>query len=820
MNKTLLTCLLLISAFTALVLYQHHKPVKNKKEDGPQPNDYFFQQRAFPYDNVPSDAYYAAVEWAQNLAVQRSGPVWELAGPANIGGRITDIAMHTSDLNTIYTASASGGVWKSVDAGENWLPITDGLPSLSIGDIAIDPSDKKILYCGTGETNGGGGSVTYDGAGVFKSTDGGTSWAALGLENTGSIGRIEVDPRNSKRIFVATMGRLFANNPERGLYRSDDGGLSWSKKLFINDSTGVIDLAINPAQPDTLFAVTWERVRRLSTRKYGGPGCGIYRSTDGGDSWTKLAGGLPQSGLGRMGISIAASSPNILYATIASESGAFLNTYKSADHGNTWIPMPAQSNPGYSSYGWWFGQIRAHPTDPNRIYNLGINWVTTANGGNSWVSIGTSLHVDHHALYIHPADPLFMVEGNDGGVYTSKDGGISWSFHAFPIAQFYTSEIDFQNPQRLYGGTQDNGTWRTGVQDPSIWEHIWGGDGFVTLVNPNNSAAWYAEYQYGGFSGANGAGPPLFARANWNAPYVFDPGNPGIMYFGGERLFKSVTAGLNWTPVSGDLSNGQLGMNGIVFGTITAIAVSPVDGNVIWAGTDDGNVWHTANGGTNWTKVSTNLPRRWISRLVADLVDPSTAYVCLSGFRQFDDLAHVYKTTDKGQNWTSVSGNLPDIPVNDLILDPLASGSLIVATDVGVFISENAGLSWSALGAGLPNVPMLDLTFHEPTRTLVVASYGRSMYRTNLPFPVGTENPGHPASFELYPNPVSDKLMVRLKGSTSRTGALRVWDISGSLVFSEKWPSPAEFLEIDTRAWSSGVYLVEIAGKSRKVVKP
>ncbi|MBK8968129.1 MAG: T9SS type A sorting domain-containing protein [Lewinellaceae bacterium] len=803
--------ILLLSLLLGTILSACNRQAQAPSEEK-QPNDYLYQQRAFPYETVPSEAYYAAVEWAKSQVQQRNDQQWELAGPANVGGRITDVAMHPSDLQTIYVASASGGVWKSTDAGQNWFPITDELPSLSIGDIAIDPSNKNTLYCGTGETNGGGGSVTYDGAGIFKSSDGGTSWTSLGLEECGSVGRIEVDPENPERIFVAAMGRLFENNPERGLFRSEDGGVTWSRQLFINDSTGVIDLAVHPLDPDTLFAVTWERIRRPGFRRYGGPGCGVYRSFDGGDSWTKLTGGFPQNNVGRIGIALAPSNPSVLYATVADETGYFKNTYKSQNLGETWTPMSGQSNPNYSSYGWWFGQIRVHPTDANRVHNLGIYWQTTPDGGNSWTTTGASLHVDHHALYIHPANPDFMVEGNDGGVYISQNGGLTWNFRAFPITQFYTSEIDFQKPERLYGGTQDNGTWRATDPNPDIWEHIYGGDGFVTLVNPTNSAIWYAEYQYGGFGGSNGATRPPFSRANWNAPYVFDPNNPDILYFGGESLFKSVDGGLSWSYASGEVTTSS-GSNGVVYGTISTIAVSPVDDGVIWVGTDDGKVVMTPNGGSIWKIVSGALPRRWVTRLIADPNDPAAAWVCLSGFKHGDAMAHIYRTEDAGQSWAPVSGNLPDIPVNDLVLDPLAPGTLTAATDVGVFTSYDGGATWTVLGIGLPNVPVLDLTLHAPTRALVAATYGRSMFRTYLPLPVSIQETETEATFAVFPNPVRE--VLRLKDVPA--GQLTVWNLAGRLVFSKKVNGRADFLEINTAEWPAGVYLLLLNGQSRKV---
>lgn len=799
-----------------------------REEESHEPNDYLFLQRAFPYEDVPSRAYYDAGKWVQNFVAGRNNAVaWELAGPTNVGGRITDIAMDPSDLQTIFAATASGGVWKSTDAGTNWLPITDGLPCLSIGDIAIDPSDKNTLYCGTGETNGGGGSVTYDGRGVFKSTDGGNTWTSLGLENTGSIGRIEVDPENPDRIFVGAMGHLFGNNPERGVYRSTDGGQNWEQKLFVNDSTGVIDLAVNPDNPDTVFAVTWERIRRPHTRVYGGPGCAVWRSFDGGDNWTKLGGGLPAGASGgRMGIAIAASSPATLYLTTCSINGSFSGAYKSTDNGDTWSALSTGSDPGYSSYGWWFGQIRVDPGNAGKVYNLGIDWLKTTNGGSSWNSVSTYLHADYHALYIHPANADFMVVGNDGGVFISTDGGANWQQKPFPVTQFYTSEIDFQNPDNFYGGAQDNGTWRTLTGNLDDWETIYGGDGFVTLVNPVNNSIVYSEAQYGSLYGTNGAHSPASQQYNWNAPYIFDPGNPDIMYIGAKKLFKSTNGGLNWSAISNDLGNGVLGQNGVVYGTITTIAASPLDGNTLIVGTDDGNVWITDNGGANWTKVSGNLPRRWVTRVIADLWDANTAYVCLSGYRHFDDMAHIYKTTDKGQTWTSVSGDLPDVPVNDLILDPDAQNTWYIATDVGVLVTYNGGATWEPFGTDLPNVPILDLTLHAPTRTLAAATFGRSMFKAALPLPTDVYSPEMIDNVVVAPNPFTAETAVSFTVSEKQNARLALYDLSGKrikTVFSGELSAGTHRFGISPGALSAGVYILKMEGGRggfcRKVVK-
>ena len=810
---------ILLAAIFGTFLLATDTPSFEKEVHSPEPSDYLMLQRAYPYEKVPSEAYYQAGEWVKDKAVDRNNLPWVQVGPANVGGRITDVAMHESDQQTVYAASASGGVWKSENLGVDWYPISDELPSLSIGDIAIAPSDAQVIYCGTGETNGGGGSVTYDGAGIFRSADGGNTWTDAGLANSGSIGRIVVHPEDPNTLWVAAMGQLFENNPERGIYKSIDGGQNWEQQLFVNDSTGAIDLVIHPDNPDTLFAVSWQRVRRPHTRVYGGVGSGIHRSVDGGATWVKLSGGLPIGfNVGRIGIDISQSNPNILYATIADRTGYFTGTYKSFDHGDTWQALPGNPDPGYSSYGWWFGQIRVHPNDPDEVYNLGVGWIKTLNGGTSWSSAAGGLHVDHHALYIHPENASIHIEGNDGGVYVSTNGGSSFDFKPLPITQFYTSEIDFQNPNKFYGGTQDNGTWRTTVQNPAIWEHIFGGDGFVTLVHPMDSNLWYAEYQYGNMGGSNGASSPNSNRSNWNSPYTMDPSDPDIMYFGRERLFKSTNGGLNWTAISTDLSKGNSGSAGVVYGTISTVSVSPVNNQVIWAGTDDGNVWVSLNGGNDWDLVSSSLPQRWVTRIAPHPEDPATAYICLSGFRNGESIAHIYKTENSGLSWSASEGDLPDIPVNDLIIDEYNPATLVIATDVGVFYSTNEGQNWATLGTGLPNVPILDLSYHQPTQKLAAASYGRSMFSNFVPVSSSTKDLTASNRVRVFPNPVvNGTINLSFEKPLTRESGIKVYDLEGRERFKGKVPKGQQrtSLELDL---VPGVYLGVIEGMNFKVI--
>ncbi len=833
MKKLIFSTMILIGIGVSWFLFNRDK-IENSNETEKKPNEWFYSQRAFPYDEINYVAYRNSLEQAKELKTKYNDRnkyfSWEFAGPVNIGGRVSAVALNPVDPQVFYIGAASGGVFKTNDAGLSWDAIFDEQPSLSIGDIALAPSNPDVIYVGTGEANAGGGSVSYDGLGVFRSDDGGSSWTNLGLVEGGSIGRIAVHPQNPDICYVAAMGRMFSKNEERGVFKTSDGGQSWQKVLFLNDSTGAIDIAINPQDPNMIYAAMWERVRRPDQRIYGGPSCGIYRSFDGGDSWQQLTTGLPtpSPNVGRIGISVSPSDPSILYTIYADAEGYFDGVYKSINYGDSWT----RTNDGalsniFASYGWWFGRLRVDPLNPNIVYAIGFDLYKTNNGGNSWTNIGSSMHVDHHDVYAHPANNQFVVCGNDGGVYTSQNGGSSWShIENLPIMQFYTSEIDQQHPERLYGGAQDNGTNRTLTGNIDDWNSIYGGDGFVVKVDPLNNQYVYAEYQYGGLGRSTNGGTSfmdatngLAGRFNWMSPLTLNPVNPTILYFGSNKVYKSVNRAANWTAISPDLTNGA-GQYNQMFGTITTIAVSPVNQQIIYAGTDDANVWVTQNGGTDWTKISDNLPDRWVTRVTADPMNESIAYVTFSGYRQDDYLPHIFRTTDFGQNWTDISGDLPESPINDIIADPANDSVLFVANDVGVFGSVNLGQNWIPIGDGLPNVPMMDLTFQPDLRMLVVATYGRSMYKITVDEFVGnTEINNTDKGMRVYPNPAIEVVHIDLSGFDGKVLSLELLDAVGKVFQTMQVSQSDTKISIPLNSLTNGVYFVKLQTSKGLVTK-
>ena len=770
----------------------------NQTNDGDQlarlkPNDWMLMQRMYPHNAINPEAYEQSRKQAIQTRIEAARfksdqQDWELVGPHNVGGRVNDIEMHSTDPEIIYAVAASGGIFKSPDKGITWNQIFENEYTQSMGDMAIAETDKNTLYIGTGEPNGGQGSVTYDGYGVFKSTDGGSTWLQSGLINAGGIGRVEVDPTNADRVFVAAMGNLFSTNPQRGVYRTNDGGLSWENVLFINDSTGAIDLCINPTNPNIIYAAMWERVRGPYHRTYGGPSSGLFRSSDGGDTWEQLSNGLPSGSLGRFAVDISKSNPDILYVSIAKTNGFFEDVYRTSDGGDTWTDL--NSGISGSSYTWWFSKIQVHPNLPDVVWVEDFQMHRSTDGGQNWATV-SGLHVDQHALYAHPMESNFVVIGNDGGVYLSEDGTLSNKFvTVIPMTQFYTCEVNYQDPSQRFGGTQDNGTVRTLTGENYDWDRIYGGDGFIVRVDPTDSRYMYAASQRGGFGrstngGQNfsGARPASGERYNWKTPYILDPNDPKIMYLGSHRVYKSTNRAASWTRISDDLTNGDPGSWN--YATITTLAASPVNGNNIYAGTDDGNVWVNTDAGASkdWTKISDNLPVRWVSSLAADPFDANTAYVGFSGLRYFDYEPHLFRTTDLGATWEDISANLPDVPLNNITIDPDNQGTYYVASDNGVFVSYDAGISWEILGNGLPSVPVLDLNLHAPTRTLLAATFGRSQYLINLKAGAGTGGIEQAVNeLKTYPNPAISEVTISFSLSSAQNGKLLMYDMSGKVV--------------------------------------
>lgn len=742
------------------------------EEGKPLPYDIMYRQRAYPTGKIKPDASKNAIASKKRMKTQRrvaQSAIWEFVGPENIGGRITDIEIPVDEADVYFVGTASGGIFKTLNAGQDWNPIFDDYESLSIGDIEISKDNTDLVWAGTGEVNAGGGSLAYDGSGVYRSTDGGEDWTSQGLENVGSISKIIIDPNDDNTVYVGAMGALFKNDSNRGVYKTTNGGVDWEQILSISDSTGVIDMVNHPTDSDILYAATWERIRRPQYRSYGGATSGLHRSTDGGATWSELTNGLPSNPFdkGRISIAISASNPDVLYARYANAGGSIEGVYRTSDGGDTWTEVNSSqlTNVGFH---WWFRGLYVDPADENTLYNVDFVVEKSTNGGNSWFTAFPNVHVDQHALAFNRQRDNEVLLGNDGGFYKSRDDGTSSEKSLnLPITQFYRFYVDPQNPDKIYGGSQDNSTMRTTTGGLDDWEIIYGGDGFQPLVSANNTNVIYALSQRGflGKSVNNGSsfssatnGINGNDRNNWDTPVSFDPQDSETLFYGTQRVWKTTNATGSWSPISPDLTNGSGGGN-LSYGTITSIDVSPINSDVIIAGTDDANISITQDGGTTWNNVSTTLPNLWTTKVLADRQDPDALYVTFSGYRYGSNTGHVFKSDDAGLSWLDISSNLPDIPINDIVKD--ANGNLYLASDVGVFASNDDGTNWVPFGESMPSVVVTDLHIQETEQLLYAATYGRSAFKVDISEdPLSTTTNSLAAKFIIYPNPTSEEVTI------------------------------------------------------------
>ena len=763
-------------------------PSNDVPQDRYYPSDYLFAQRSFPSGKVDLKAYRKAQDQTHQLQNSFKGPFdnkWESLGPTNYCGRVTDVEMPPDNTQKIYMGTASGGIYLSEDQGTTWTPIFDEAQSLSIGDIAIHKKIPSIMYVGTGESNAGGGSLAYDGNGVYRSNDSGQSWTHQGLENAGSIGRVITDPNSSRTVYVGAMGSLFENSSERGVYKSTDSGETWNQILFVSDSTGCIDIAHHPSNSGIVYAAMWERIRRPHNRQYGGATSGLYKTIDGGENWVELTNGLPTQPdeKGRIGIAISESHPDILYAFYASSDGRIQGIYKSEDAGDSWTEKSIRGINNVP-YIWWFGRIIIDPLSPDEVYVTSLNMFKSMDGGDSWDQVFEDAHVDHHALFIHPMDRGIIINANDGGLNLGLLRNVDSSKYltGYSNFQFYKCKIDPNDPSVIYGGAQDNGinVTRGGSED---WEFLRGGDGFTVLVEPGNPQQIYGISQNGGIFGSSNGGNTFYYGAtglagqfNWNTPVALDPIDPSIVYTGAQSLFKSEDRATSWKWYSQNLTNSFNPTGNLTFGSLTTIDVSSHDTDVIYVGTDDGNVWRIEDDGNTKVNISNGIPKRWITSITHDPTDAEGVYVTVSGFRFSESEAQVFYSRDQGTTWQSIGTSLPDIPVNDLVVDVIDNTKyLYLATDVGVFFSFNEGQNWFPMGSELPRVPIVDLDIHAESRTIAAASYGRGIYKYTLPTLVDVKEI-NPLVVEVFPNPTSDQVYVSGKSSIEM---LEVVDMKG-----------------------------------------
>jgi len=689
---------------------------------------------------------------------------WRSIGPAVASGRIADIAIDPTDRSIWYVAASSGNVWKTTNAGTTWTPIFDDYGSYSIGAIALDPNDHLTLWVGTGENNGQR-SVGY-GDGVYKSVDGGRSFANMGLETSRHVGMIAVHPDDSRTVFVAAQGPLWNAGGERGLYRTRDGGDSWELVLEIDEHTGVNEVYFDPRNPDVMYASSWQRRRHQWTMIDGGPGSGIHKSTDGGETWRAINRGLPSGDKGRIGMAISPINPDVLYA-IVEASGNDGGTFRSENMGENW----SRTSRYQSTAPMYYHELYADPHRFDRIYAMDTFLEMSDDGGETWSRLPTqSVHVDHHAIAFDPDDPEHLILGNDGGLYETFDFGENWRhFTNLPLTQYYKVATSNDEPfYYVYGGTQDNNTMGGpsqtlggGIRN-SDWYVTLGGDGFDPVVDPENPDIIYSQLQHGVLSRfdrgskerldiqpqADPGGPPL--RWYWDAGLIMSPHDNHRLYFGAQILFRSDDQGSSWRAISGDLSRNidrnQLEVMGrvwsvdavgknrstSVFGHIVAISESPLVEGLIYVGTDDGLVQVTEDGGETWREIA-SLPgvpdTSFVHDVEASVHDPNGVFVVVNNFKRGDFRPYVLKSEDRGRSWTAITGGLPDnSPSFSIVQDHVEPDLLFLGAEFGAFVSVDGGESWMEFDSGLPTIPVRDLEIQQREGDLVAATFGRSFY--------------------------------------------------------------------------------------------
>jgi photosystem II stability/assembly factor-like uncharacterized protein len=681
----------------------------------------FMKQRTYPSGEIPDNARQNAMVQSDRLKLTAKGqaamlasqPVWHCVGPFTIGGRINSIAVNPQNSSIVFLCAASGGIWKSTNGGENWKPVFDNENSLSMGALSIDPNNPSIMYVGTGE------AVTasytfYLGNGVFKSTDEGETWKVIGLTNSGGFSKIIVDPVNSNNIFAGAVKR------GQGFYKSTDAGQTWR----LTFDKPITDISLNPNNHNEIFT--------------GVSGEGVYISTDMGETWAMRSYGFNDV-IGRVSVQIAKTNPNVLYCLM--ENDAIGEIYKTTDKGANWNLLSNGGSSFFNGQGWYDNYIVVDPTNENIAYAAGIDIWKTSNGGTNWNNLtygyaGGSVHVDQHCMALDPQDPSKLYVGNDGGIYYSTDAGVNWvdKNNDLGITQLYGMAIDLTKANQNYAGAQDNGT--LGSLNSSSWQGVVGGDGFRVIVDPNNSSILYGEYYNGNMFRVNvttGAyqsivnGLPVSSTDPWNAPMAYNQ-QATMLFHGRHAIFASYDNGSSWFAMSPTLAS-----------TYSTIATSELNPNIIYGGTDAGEVYGTTDFGTTWKDLSGNgLPNRWVTDIKISLYKENIVYLTVSGYGS----AHVFKSTDYGSTWNDIGIGLPDIPCNTIALHPddQQGNILFVGTDIGVFATFDGGQNWLPFGKDLSRAPVTDLVFHTnrvilPDLTLRAATYGRSIWEV----PVGTE---------------------------------------------------------------------------------
>lgn len=815
---------MLIASFVALAILGpgggSKSPFVVKKEGGNPalPYEWMELQRSWPDAAPDAVAYQAAMRQAQTQetnARMSSTVSWTVEGPGNIGGRFNSLAVDPNNNQVMFAGSTTGGLWKTTNGGQTWLPVFDNSPSLSIGCIVFEPGNSSTLYVGTGDPNVGG--YPFIGTGIYKTTDGGQTWTNLGLGNTYIISDIAIDPTNTNTIYAAAMGLPFVRDNNRGLYKSTDGGQTWTQSLFVSNQTGITDLVLDPSNPQTLYAASWSRIRNNQESFIYSTESKIWKTTNGGASWNTAMTGIPNQAFSRIGLAMYPGNTNQLFAMLVDTTLQLQGIYTTTNAASGWnaIPTATLDPNALGGFGWYFGKIYVKPNDPNTIYMLGVDQWRTTDGGQTWNTFTPpwytyEVHADGHDLDFNSSGDLILC--TDGGIYRSSDDGANWTdIENIPANMFYRVASNPFSPADYYGGMQDNGTSGGNSTNINAWPRIYGGDGFQAWFDPGNSNLWYVETQNGSVDFTDDGGfsyyPLTFGdftdRKHWDMPYLLSIHDPTVIYLATHRVHKLSGAPYGAAvPISNDLTDGII--YGPRFHTITALGESPLAAGHLYAGTLDGNVWVTTNDGGTWNDVTGNLPNRYVTAMKGSPNMLNTIYVTHSGYKSNDFIPHIHKSTNNGQTWTDISGDLPQFGINDLVIMQGNENVIFVATDAGVYFTTNGGVNWTRAGNNMPVIPVYSLGLNNNGSKLVAGTFARSIQTISIPaLLTSTEAEASlPQVLRLWPNPAQEMVQLELPAAADAV----IVDIRGKEVRSMRCTTGVNYIDIATLP--AGVYFV------------
>jgi photosystem II stability/assembly factor-like uncharacterized protein len=801
------------------------------------PYEQHFLDKQYPETTFPYLTYLGSLREARqhfDENADRSSGTWVTQGPGNIGARINTIAIHPTNENIILVGYSEGGAFRTDDGGVNWTPVFDDQIKLSVGDIAFDPVNPTRVYLGTGDPNVSG--YPFIGTGIYVSDDTGLTWTYSGLSETAIISQIRVSETRPEVIYVSAMGLPFEKNQHRGVYKSEDRGQTWKQVLFVNDSTGIADLAIHPSNADIVYATGWNRVRNNFKSLVSGPDGKIFKTINGGASWSVLADSLPNEAMSRVGIDISRSNPDVLYACFTHPTDFNLfGIYKTTDAGATWKKQPIFETGElreniYAGFGWYFGKIRVHPEDPDQIYILAVDMFRSMNSGLNWQMAVPNwwtyqVHADKHDLAFNNG---YLYLATDGGLYKAPEGNeLEWvKIENIPTTQFYRVAYNPHRPDLYYGGAQDNGTSGGNADQITNWDRIFGGDGFQAVFHPENPDIFYVCTQNGGLVMTQDGGQSyqdatrgLTGPRNWDFPYVMSPFDPSILYSGTNKVHKSTsTEAPDWKPVSDVLTNAT---NGFLRKNISSVAASSAAPGVVMAGTTDGMVWVTENDGLGWMLVSESLngerllPERYVTSVACSPDNEKVIYVSFSGYRDNIFLPLIYRSDDLGKTWRSIHGDLPKLAINKILILPGYNGRVIfAATDGGVYFTKDFGKQWERVGVNMPFVAVYDLTYNIANNEIVAGTFGRSIMSFDagqLDFTSSSDDVAQVSSWKLYPAVSTGEISVSLASvDADHTIPYIITNAYGAVV--KRGSVGAGTSQIDARGLGSGYFYFSVIG--------